>query len=257
MRRAPGKSCGMPVFSDLSEDAILGGRVKLLQPRDGFRAALDPVLLAAFIPARRGEAVLELGCGSGAVFLCLNARVPGLHITALDREPALVDLAQRNAGLNLLPAEIFAADARDLRQMLPMHHVFANPPYWSGGTPSPIQERRQAAHEDAALADWVQAMARPLRHKGTLSLVLPAARFAEAAASLREAGCGAIRLMPLWPRAGVAAKRILIQGRRGGLGPDEVLPGLVLHEADGRYTEAAQAVLRDAAALTGPGPGGA
>jgi tRNA1(Val) A37 N6-methylase TrmN6 len=239
------------VFRDLSEDAILGGRVKLLQPRDGFRAALDPVLLAAFIPARRGEAVLELGCGSGAAFLCLNARVPGLIITAVDREPELVDLALRNAGLNLLPAEIHQADARDLRLLAPVHHVFANPPYWSGGTPSPVPERRLAAHEDAPLAEWVRAMARPLRPKGTLSLVLPAARFAEAAAALREFGCGAIRLLPLWPRAGVAAKRILIQGKRGALGPDEVLPGLVLHEADGRYTAAAEAVLRDAAALTG------
>ena len=245
------------MFSDLSEDAILDGRVKLLQPRDGFRAALDPVLLAAFIPARAGEAVLELGCGSGAAFLCLNARVPGLAITAVDREAALVDLAQRNAGLNLLPADIQQADARELPQLAPVHHAFANPPYWAGGTPSPVAGRRQAAHEDAPLADWVRAMARPLRPKGTLSLVLPAARFAEAAAALREYGCGAIRLLPLWPRAGVPARRILIQGRRGALGPDEVLPGLILHEADGRYTAAAEAVLRDAAALTGAGPGGA
>lgn len=236
--------------SPLTEDAILGGRVKLLQPREGFRAALDPVLLAAFIPARKGEAVLELGCGTGAAFLCLNARIPGLAVTAVDRDPELVDLAQRNAGLNLLPAEIHAADARDLRGLAPMHHAFANPPYWSGGTPSPLPERRQAAHEDAPLLEWVQAMARPLRHKGTLTLVLPAARFAEAGAALRAAGCGAVRLLPLWPRAGTPAKRILIQGRRGGLGPDEVLPGLILHATDGTYTEAAQAVLRDASALT-------
>lgn len=236
--------------SELTEDTILGGRVKLLQPRHGFRAALDPVLLAAFIPARRGEAVLELGCGTGAAFLCLNARIPGLAVTAVDRDPELVELAQRNAGLNLLPAEIHAADARDLRDLAPMHHAFANPPYWSGGTPSPLPERRQAAHEDAPLLEWVQAMARPLRHKGTLTLVLPAARFAEAGAALRAAGCGAVRLLPLWPRAGTPAKRILIQGRRAGLGPDEVLPGLVLHATDGAYTEAAQAVLRDAAALT-------
>jgi len=238
------------VSRELTEDALLGGRVRLIQPRDGFRAAIDPILLAAFVPARKGEAVLELGCGTGAAFLCLAARVPGLSITAIDRDAEMVDLAQRNAGLNLLPAQISAADARELRDVPPLHHAFANPPYWTGGTPSPFQPRRDAAYEDAPLSDWVGAMARPLRHKGTLSLVLPAARFAEAAAALREAGCGAVRLLPLWPRVGVAAKRILIQGRRGGLGPDEILPGLVLHEADGRYTEAAEAILRDAVPLS-------
>ncbi|MDB5415867.1 MAG: methylase [Rubritepida sp.] len=228
---------------------MLGGRVRLLQPRQGFRAAIDPVLLAAFIPARAGEAVLELGCGSGAAFLCLAARVPGLAVTAIERDPALLDIAARNAALNELAPQLYAADARALPALPAMHHAFANPPYWTGGTASPLPERRQAAHEDAALSDWVAAMARPLRHKGTLSLVLPAARFAEAAAALRDAGCGAVRLLPLWPREGVAAKRILIQSRKGGRGPDEVLPGLVLHEADGRLTPGAEAVLREGLAL--------
>jgi len=239
------------VSREFTEDALLGGRIRLIQPRDGFRAAIDPVLLAAFVPARKGEAVLEIGCGSGAAFLCLAARVPGLSITAIDRDEEMADLAQRNAGLNLLPARVLVADVQKLRDLPPVHHAFANPPYWTGGTPSPSQPLRNAAHEDAPLNDWVGAMARPLRHKGTLSLVLPAARFAEAAAALRAAACGAVRLLPLWPRAGVAAKRILIQGRRGGLGPDEILSGLVLHEADGRFTEAADAILRDAAPLSG------
>ena len=249
MCRVPGACSQNRVFDDLTEDALLGGRIRLIQPRDGFRAAIDPVLLAAFVPARAGEAVLELGCGTGAAFLCLAARVARLDITAVERDSGLAELAERNAVLNLLPARIVAADLRSLRHLPALHHAFANPPYWTGGTPSPLAERRQAAHEDAPLADWVQAMARPLRQKGTVSLVLPASRFAEAGAALLAAGCGAIRLLPLWPRAGVAARRILIQARRGGRGPDEVLPGLILHEADGRMSDGAEAILRGAAAL--------
>ncbi|MEY4872179.1 MAG: hypothetical protein RLZZ563_1509 [Pseudomonadota bacterium] len=153
--------------------------------RDGYRS--QPRAIVREMEKIGGSRVLELGCGTGAAFLCLAARVPRLGILAVDRDPVLVDIAQRNAGLNLLPAEIRAADARELRHLPPIHHAFANPPYWAGGTPSPMAGRRQAAHEDAPLADWVQAMARPLRHKGTLSLVLPAARFAEAAAALIEA----------------------------------------------------------------------
>lgn len=234
---------------DLTEDGLLGGRVKLLQPRRGFRAAIDPVLLAAFVPARPGDAVLEIGCGTGAAFLCLAARVPGIAVTAIERDPELAALAARNAALNGVAATLIAEDCCALPALPPMQHAMANPPYWTGGTASPDAGRRQAAHEDAPLAAWIAALTRPLRHKGTLSLVLPAARLAEAAAGFREAGCGSVRLLPLWPRAGTPAKRVLIQARKGGKGADEMLPGLVLHEADGNATAAAHAVLRDGAAL--------
>jgi tRNA1(Val) A37 N6-methylase TrmN6 len=237
------------VSEDLTEDGLLGGRVRLLQPRQGFRAAMDPVLLAAFVPARPGESVLEIGCGTGAAFLCLVARVPGIVVTAVERDPELAAVALRNAALNGADATILAADCCALPSLPPMHHAMANPPYWTGGTASPDAGRRQAAHEDAPLSAWIAALTRPLRHKGTVSLVLPAARLAEAAAGFREAGCGTVRLLPLWPRAGTPAKRILIQARKGGRGADEMLPGLVLHEADGMATAAARAILRDAAAL--------
>ncbi|MBY0337772.1 MAG: methyltransferase, partial [Acetobacteraceae bacterium] len=91
---------------------LLGGRVRLRQPVDGFRAALDPVLLAAAIPARSGERVLEAGCGTGAAFLCLAARVPGLAIVAVERDPAIAALAAGNAALNGAPAEVTAGDVR-------------------------------------------------------------------------------------------------------------------------------------------------
>ena len=234
---------------DLTEDGLLGGRVRLLQPRQGFRAAIDPVLLAAFVPARSGEAVLEIGCGTGAAFLCLAARVAGIAVTAVERDPELAAIARRNAALNGADATLLAKDCCALPALPPMHHAMANPPYWTGGTASPDSGRRQAAHEDAPLAAWIAALTRPLRHKGTVSLVLPAARLAEAAAGLREAGCGSVRLLPLWPRTGTPAKRILIQARKGGRGADEMLPGLILHEADGSATAAAHAVLRDGAAL--------
>ncbi|MBS7811356.1 methyltransferase [Roseococcus sp. XZZS9] len=241
--------CGTRVSDDLTEDALLGGRVRLLQPRHGFRAAIDPVLLAAFVPARAGESVLEFGAGTGAAFLCLAARLPGIAVTAVERDPELAALAERNAGLNGVDARILAGDCRALPALPPMHHALSNPPYWSAGTASPDAGRRQAAHEDAPLSAWIAALARPVRHKGTVSLVLPAARLAEAVAGLREAGCGSVRLLPLWPRAGVPAKRILLRARKGGRGADEVLPGLVLHEADGAATPASHAVLRDGHAL--------
>lgn len=234
----------MPAFDDLTEDGLLGGRIRLLQPRQGFRAAIDPVLLAAFVPARAGQAVLEIGCGTGVAFLCLAARVPGIAVTAVERDAELAALASRNAGLNRVQATVRAEDCCALPALPPMDHAMANPPYWTGGTASPDAGRRQAAHEDAPLLAWIAALTRPLRHKGTVSLVLPAARLAEAAAGLRDSGCGSVRLLPLWPRAGTPAKRILIQARKGGRGADEMLPGLALHEANGNLTPEAERILR-------------
>lgn len=231
-----------------TEDALLGARVRLLQPREGLRAALDPVLLAAFVPAKPGETVLEGGCGVGPAFLCLAARVPGLRVIAIEREAPLADLARRNAALNGVEAEVRAQDIRTTAPLPRCDHAFANPPWWPGGTPPPAARRAAATHEEAPLADWITALAAPLRHLGTLTLVLPAARLGDATAALKAARCGAITLLPLWPRAGQAAKRILLQARRGGRGPDQVLPGLTLHEGAG-FTREAEAVLREGAAL--------
>jgi len=238
---------------DLTEDHLLGGRVRLLQPRRGLRAGLDAVLLAAGVPARLGQRVLEAGCGGGAGFLCLAARVPGISILAVERDPGLAALARDNAARNGLAdrVEVLAGDVRDLalgRRLPPCDHAFANPPYWPGGTAPPEALRRAATHEEASLADWARFLAAPLVRRGTLSLILPAARLDAGMAALAAAGCGGTRLVPFWPRAGVPAKRLLLQARRDGRGPARIEPGLVLHEGLA-FGAAAEAVLRDGAAL--------
>jgi tRNA1(Val) A37 N6-methylase TrmN6 len=122
--------------SETSDDRLLGGRVALRQPVRGFRAGLDAVLLAAFVPAAPGQRVLEAGCGSGAVFLCLAARVPGLSVTAVERETSMAALARGNAAANGVAVEVIEADVADpavARRLAPCDHAFANPPYWPGG----------------------------------------------------------------------------------------------------------------------------
>ncbi|MGX9964945.1 tRNA1(Val) (adenine(37)-N6)-methyltransferase [Roseomonas sp. F4] len=238
-------------FADLTEDSLLGGRVRLHQPRAGLRAGHDAVLLAAAVPAKPGQTVLEAGCGSGAAFLCLLARVPGLRVVAVERDAGLAELARANAARNGFGAQVtvLEGDVADpaLRRSLPqLAHAYANPPYWPDGTPPPDPLRAGATHAEAVpLAAWAAFLAHPLRHRGSVTLVLPASRFAEGLAALAEAGCGSPALLPLWPRAGVAAKRVILAGRRGGRGPGRVLPGLILHGPG----EAAGPILRDGSAL--------
>jgi tRNA1(Val) A37 N6-methylase TrmN6 len=238
----------------LREDALLGGRVRLLQPAQGLRAGHDAVLLAATVPAKTGERVIELGCGSGAAFLCLAARVPGIEVVAVEREPALAALARENAALNGLAARVtvIEGDVADpaLRHALPRcAHGFCNPPYWEAGTVPPEALRRAATHAAAGdLAAWASCLAAAVAHRGSARLVLPAGRFADGLAALVDAGFGSPALLPLWPRAGREAKRILLGARRGGRGPARLLPGLVL-QGDSGPTDTAEAILRSGAAL--------
>lgn len=236
----------------MSEDRLLGGRVLLRQPEAGLRAGLDAVMLAAAVPARPGETVLEAGAGSGAAILCLMARVPGLAGIAVERDPELAALARQNAAANGAALTVIEGDIADpdLRRALPRcHHAFANPPYWPAGTRPPEALRAVATHADSVpLAAWAAFCAAPLGPRGSVTLILPAARLSDGMAALRAAGCGALTLLPLWPRAGVAAKRLILSGRRGARGPDRLLPGLVLHDGAG-WSAAADAVLRGAAPL--------
>lgn len=237
---------------EFTEGHLLGGRVRYCQPARGFRSGIEPVLLAATVPARPGETVLEAGSGAGAGLLCLAARVPGIVGVGVERDPALADLAAHNARANGSPALTFVeADIRGFVSTQPADHVFANPPYHSAeGTASPDPVRAFAKQAEAdVFRVWTSALASSLRPKGTMTLIGPAARLADCIAALSLAHCGSAALYPLWPREDSAAKLVLLQAVKLGRGPFRVLPGLVLHEASGAYTRRAEAVLRHGAAI--------
>jgi len=240
----------------LTEDAFLGGRLRLRQPAEGYRAAIDPVLLAAAVPARDGEAVADLGCGAAAAALCLLTRVPGLRVTGLELQALLADLARKNADLNGCAGQ-FRVVSGDVAAppvaMVPggFDHVMLNPPYLEPGSTrtSTHELRRIATVEGAAgLESWLSCAMTLLRPRGSITVIHRADRLDRILGALAEA-CGDLTVFPLWPHAGEGAKRVLVQALKGSGGPLRVLPGLVLHDAEGCYTPAAEAVLRDAAGL--------
>jgi tRNA1Val (adenine37-N6)-methyltransferase len=231
---------------------LLDGRVRHDQPESGHRTGLEPVLLAASIPARPGQRVLEGGSGAGAALLCLAHRVPGLTGLGVEREPELVRLAQANAAANGFTGLSFVAEGLAcFRADGVFDHAMANPPWHApGGTASPDARRDGARRAEPGLfAGWATALAAPLRRGGTLTLVVSARVVAESLDALRQAGCGGLAVFPLWPKPGREAKLVLLRGIKGARSPCRLLPGLVLHAPDGTYTDAAQAVLRDGAAL--------
>lgn len=242
--------------ASVSEDHLLGGRVVLRQPTGGARAAIDPVLLAAAVPAQPQQLVLDLGCGTGAAMLCLAARVPQCRVVGLDRQRDLVRLAADNIVLNGV-ADRLSAMVGDLLRAPPrlppggFDHVMANPPFIEGGrgTVSPRAPKAAATIEGGAeLADWVRFALHMLRPKGTMTFIHRADRI-DALLGQIAGRAGEVVVFPLWPGQGRAAGRVLVRARKQIAAPARLPAGLVLHEADGRFTTAAEAVLRGGEAL--------
>jgi tRNA1(Val) A37 N6-methylase TrmN6 len=239
-----------------SPDRLLGGRVMLRQPAAGYRAAIDPLLLAAAVPVQGGERVLDLGCGSGAASLCLLARCPRAQVIGLEVQPDMAALAQANARDSAL-ATRFSAICADLlsppfsKRRDAFDHVMANPPYLPAarGRVSPESGRAAANVEGAAkLADWVAAALALVRPRGSITFIHRADRLDELLALL-TGRAGGIEIAPLWPAAGKSAKRVLVRARPGLATPTRLSPGLTLHRSDGGFTEAAERILRDGEAL--------
>ncbi|MDZ4093561.1 MAG: methyltransferase, partial [Paracoccaceae bacterium] len=151
--------------ADLTDDAFLGGKLRLWQPKKGYRAATDPVLLAACTPAKAGQSVLDMGCGAGTAALCLAVRVPGLVLAGLELQPAYAELARRNAARAAIALDVAEGNVMAMPKPLKrgFDHVISNPPYYPPvGTPSPDPARATALREDVALGDWIGAASRRL-----------------------------------------------------------------------------------------------
>ena len=255
----------MAVFSpdELTQDAFLGAKLRLWQPRAGYRAGVDPVLLAASVPARSGQSVLELGCGAGAAILCLGARVPGLMLSGVELQTAYGDLAGRNAAENGIALNVINADLNQLPaglRQISFDHVIANPPYYRDGAHSPAQDdgRRVALGGDTPLADWLHVAARRLTPKGYLHMIQRTDRLPDLLAAC-AGRLGSIEVLPLAARDGRAPDLILLRARKGGRAAFKLHASVVLHQGaahtrDGEsYRPEIMDVLRDGAALNWPG----
>jgi tRNA1(Val) A37 N6-methylase TrmN6 len=235
-----------------AQQTLLGGKIIYQQLDSGHRTGIEPVLLAASIPAKPGATILEAGTGAGAGLLCLAHRVElGIGI-GLEREPTLAALAAANLRANhcstgaILVGDLIAAPLARRR----FDHVMANPPWFDpANTASPDPLRRLARAISApGLEDWITTLASLLRPGGTITLILPASRLPEFVQGCATAHIGALKIMPLWPRAGRPAKLMIVQGCLQGRSPLRLLAGLTLHDTNG-FSPTAEQILRDGAAL--------
>jgi tRNA1(Val) A37 N6-methylase TrmN6 len=235
----------------VTEDRLLGGRVSLLQPKRGYRIAVDAVLLAASIDATAGDRVLDLGAGVGAVGLCLAARVPACEVLGIELQPELARLAERNAELNAQSDRVRTI-VHDLALPLPddiaaFDHVATNPPYLAAAVadPSPELSKALATVESSAdLARWLAVATTAAKPGGTITIIHRSDRLDDIVRHLARLGWGDIAVKRLPPAA-----RVLVRARRSATLSLRDSSPLGLHRPDGGYTDDAEAILRHMAPL--------
>jgi tRNA1(Val) A37 N6-methylase TrmN6 len=256
----------------VTDDAFLGDALAIFQPAEGYRAGLDAVLLAAACGATGGQhaRVLDVGAGVGVAGLCVARRVPDAHVTLVEREPALAELARRNIDRNGLQdrARVVELDVAaggavvhrarveippDEARVLPgaFTHVIANPPYFAHGQGTAPSARLKAASHQMAGGDldaWFRFIATAASRDGVATVIHRAEALGVLVDGIGQR-FGALRVLPLYPRAGEAAHRVIVQGRKGSRAPLTLLPGLALHGDGHAFVERIDTVLRGGAAL--------
>ncbi len=244
---------------DTTLDGFLGGQLRIRQPKDGYRAATDPVFLAAATDAKAGDTLLELGCGVGVASLCLAKRVPGVAITGIEVQAEYAALARDNAVSNGLDFTVIDGDIGQMPDALrsqSFDHVIANPPFFDKGAGSaPHNSGKATAHVfETDLSDWVDAGLRRLKPNGTFTMIQLAVQLPEILIAL-SGRAGNIEVLPLAARSGRAAKRVLVRAQKGSRAPFKLLAPFLVHsgaqhvQGTSDYSKPAAAILQDGAEL--------
>lgn len=235
----------MGYSEELSEETLFGGRLRCLQPRQGYRFSVDAVLLAHFFAPEPGARILDLGAGCGIVSLILSHRRPTVSLTALEVQPRLAGIIRRNVALNGLEnrVAVVEGDCRNIAGLLPQESydwVVANPPYYptASGRHDPQTERARARHEIlGGIAEMVRTASFVLRPGGRAAFVYPVTRGETLLAILRENGLAPKRLQRVHPYAGAEAGLVLVEAvKDGGDGLEVLPPFFICQEKGGSYT---------------------
>lgn len=238
---------------DVIETTLLRGQVKLLQPREGFHASMDTVLLAAACKIQDGQNLLDVGCGVGSAGLCITLKKKNISLFGIDIFENNIDLARQNATLNSIADQCNFQCNNILQEDVFKDNYFdvaiTNPPYQAGGkhTPSPHEHKALAHGEDGSeitLKEWCKYLHKKLKQGGSMVMVHRADRLDEIIRALTERRWfGSLVILPVHSRIDEPAKRVLVAARKERYAPLVIKPALVMHEADGRYTERAAAIL--------------
>lgn len=243
--------------ANFTEDAILGGRLRVRQPARGYRVNVDTILLAAAVEAKPGARLLEAGCGIGAALLAVALRTPSATLVGIERDANMAAIARENVAINAMSARasILTGDVLDRSAARSadwgvFDGVFVNPPFdMTDEGNAPAKARRAAHIADAPIDAWVSVLADRLSGGAALTMIHRAAKLGEILAAL-DGRLGGAEIMPIRPNEALPAKRVLVRARKGSRAPSRLYRGLDLHDGSGaKYTLKTEGILRGEAEI--------
>jgi tRNA1(Val) A37 N6-methylase TrmN6 len=226
-------------------DTFYHGRILVLQKKKGYRFSVDAPILADFIQPRSSDELLEIGTGCGIIPLLLSIK-PFKHITALEIQSSLADLARRNVHLNNLESKITVihTDFRTYKSQSTYDIVFSNPPYIKGDTGhlSRSLERSIAKHElKGDILSIMERTAVLLKKRGKAFFIFPQKRRHDFLEALEINDLKVHSTRFIQPRSQSRANLFLTQC--GFAEKQEILlPPLILFDDDGNYTKEAHEI---------------
>lgn len=240
------KKANIPPMQEYTVDDFLGGMVRLKQPKKGLRGTSDSVLLAGAVCPKSGESVLDVGCGTGVVALCIGAGRDDIDLTGVEIQSDLAGLARENAALNNQSMYVINADITrsvyELKGAL-FHHVVTNPPFYNEDPKRANESQERAFKEVVSIKTWIDFCLKHVRHLGTFTMIHRPESLPEILPILSKK-CGGITVIPVWPKPNAEPKRVIIRAVLGSKKPFKLHAGLLLHNVDGTRTQAAEDVMR-------------
>jgi tRNA1(Val) A37 N6-methylase TrmN6 len=230
---------------------VLNKRLKLLHSEKGFKTSMDSVLLAAACRAKSGDHILDIGCGVGGAGLCVLTRVDGVKLTGVEIQEDHAELARQNAKVNGMQERctFVNADICEYREEKAFNHIICNPPYLEAEAHlrSPSKEKATAmGHEDreVSVKEWVDCAYFCLKSNGTFTMIHRADKVDKIILAMGKR-FGAIEIIPLWPKVGKNAKRVIVRAIKDRKSPATIHAGITLHNDDGEYSYVAEKILRE------------